>query len=137
MQPIHSLGTFTVKITPVQDPAAIEPSIHRMQLDKQFQGSLQAVSKGEMMAIGSGAPGSSGAYVALERVEGTLDGKRGSFALQHTGVMDRGEPTLSIAVVPGSGTGELAGLSGSMKIDIVNGVHHYQFHYAIHPSAAE
>ena len=135
MQPIHSLGTFTVKITPVQDPTAIEPSLHRMQIDKQFAGSLQAASKGEMLAIGAGGPGSSGAYVALERVEGTLDGKRGSFALQHTGVMDRGTPSLTISVVPGSGTGELTHLTGSMKIDIVNGVHHYEFRYAIHPPA--
>lgn len=128
---MHAVGTFDVKIAPVTDDKAADPAIGRMLIDKQFHGGLQGSSKGEMLASGTGAKGSSGGYVAMERVQGSLNGAAGTFVLQHSGKMNRGEPSLSVTVVPDSGTGELTGLTGTMKIDIVNGVHHYEFSYSL------
>lgn len=127
---MHAVGTFDVKITPVTDEKAGDRAIGRMLIDKQFHGGLEGTSKGEMLASMSTVKGSGG-YVAMERVQGTLDGRNGTFVLQHIGTMKRGEPSLNVTVVPDSGTGELAGLEGSMKIDIVNGVHHYEFAYSL------
>jgi len=102
-----------------------------MLLDKQFHGDLEATSKGTMLAAGSGAKGSSGGYVALEIVTGTLQGHTGTFILQHSATMTRGTPALSITVVPDSGTGQLVGLTGKMSIDITNGKHTYTFDYTL------
>lgn len=121
-------GKFDVKRTPIVD-ADGEPALQRFRLDKTFYGALSARSRGMMLAMGN-ASGSAG-YVAMERVEGTLDGKRGSFALQHSGTMDRGRPSLVIIVVPDSGTDELTGLSGFASIDISTGVHEYTFEYEL------
>ena len=128
---MHAVGNFDVKITPVApDDKSGDPAIGRMLIDKQFHGALEATSKGEMLASMSGVKGSAG-YVAMERVQGMLDGRNGAFVLQHTGTMKRGEPGLSVTVVPDSGTEELTGLTGSMKIDIVDGKHFYEFDYAL------
>ena len=123
----HAAGTFEVKLAPQTSDA---PSLGRMSIDKQFHGDLEATSKGEMLSFMSEVKGSAG-YVAMERVTGSLHGKAGSFALQHTGTMTRGVPELSVTVVPDSGTGELTGLSGKMKIDIDNGKHSYSFDYQL------
>jgi hypothetical protein len=104
-----------------------------MSIDKQFHGDLEATSKGQMLAISSDVKGSAG-YVAMERVTGMLQGRTGTFALQHSGTMTRGVPQLIITVVPDSGTGELVGLSGKMTIDIVDGKHSYDFEYTLEPS---
>jgi hypothetical protein len=101
-----------------------------MSLDKQFRGELEASSQGEMLSAGTSVKGSAG-YVAMERVTGTLQGRGGSFILQHSGTMTRGTPQLSITVVPDSGTGELAGLAGRMAIEIADGMHSYDFEYTI------
>ena len=123
-------GTFEVKVVPLApDAGAADPTVGRMSLDKQFHGDLEATSKGQMLTAGT--PSGSGAYVAIERVSGTLHGRNGSFVLHHTGVMTRGQPHLTIAVVPDSGTDELAGISGSLSIQIVDGKHFYSFDYAI------
>jgi hypothetical protein len=98
------------------------------RFDKRFSGPLKATSVVHMLAVGTPVDGSA-AYVAVERIAGTLDGLDGSFLVHHTGVMDRGAPTLALAVVPDSGTDELAGLSGSMAIDIIDGRHWYTFDY--------
>ncbi|WP_449446264.1 DUF3224 domain-containing protein [Thermomonas brevis] len=103
-------------------------SVGHSRFDKRFRGPLDATSVVHMLAVMSATPGS-GAYVAIERIEGTLDGKRGSFHAQHSGAMDRGTPSLDISVVPDSGTGELAGLHGRIAIDIVDGKHYYTFDY--------
>lgn len=105
----------------------------RMRIDKQFHGPLTATSLGQMLSAGTPVKGSA-PYVALERVSGTLDGKSGAFVLHHTGVMNRGDGTLSIAVVPDSGTGALAGIAGTMTITIEAKQHHYSFDYTL-PSA--
>ena len=83
-----------------------------------------------MLALMSPVPGS-GAYVAIERIEGRLDDRSGSFHLQHNGTMDRGQPSLTVSVVPDSGTGELTGLRGQLAIDIIDGKHFYTFDYTL------
>ena len=127
----HVTGPFEVKVQPegLSDVAA-ETKIGRMSLDKVFHGALEGTSKGEMLSAMGEVKGSAG-YVAIERVTGTLDGKAGSFYLQHTATMDRGVPSLKITVVPDSGTGELTGLTGTMGIDIAGGKHTYEFEYSI------
>ena len=128
----RATGPFDVKLTPqgTDTPAEGSP-LGRFTLDKQFHGDLDATSKGEMLTAASTTVQNSAGYVAVERVTGTLHGKQGTFALQHSGVMTRGEGKLTITVVPDSGTGELAGLSGSMSIDIAGGKHSYTFEYTI------
>jgi hypothetical protein len=125
----HASGTFEVKMTP-QTPDDKSATVGRFSLDKQSQGNLEGTSKGEMLAVGTAVNGSAG-YVAMEQVTGTLNGRSGSFALQHTGTMTRGALQLSVTVVPDSGTGELSGLSGKMTINIVDGKHLYEFDYEI------
>lgn len=124
-------GTFAVKLEP-QHPSdqAQAVKLGRMTIDKQFSGDLEATSAGEMLAAMTGVEGSAG-YVALERVTGTLHGRRGSFFLQHSGIMARGVQQLEIAVVPDSGTEELTGLAGKMAILIENGEHRYEFTYTL------
>lgn len=126
-------GTFEVKMTPQAPDEKADPGLSRMSIDKQFHGDLAGTSKGHMLAAGSGAKGSSAGYVALERVTGTLDGKSGTFVLQHSGSMTRGTPELSVTVVPDSGTGELVGLSGKMIINS-DGKHSYDFDYTLAPA---
>ena len=126
----HAKGTFDVKMAPQTDDKVGDPTVGRMALDKQFHGDLEGTSKGQMLAVSTDVPESAG-YVAMERVNGTLHGRKGTFALQHNGVMTRGEPELSITVVPDSGTGELAELAGNMTIDIVDGKHFYELEYIL------
>jgi hypothetical protein len=102
----------------------------RMTIDKQFEGELQGTSTGEMLAVMTAVEGSAG-YVALERVTGSLHGRQGSFVLQHSSTMVRGEQQQSITVVPDSGTGELRGLSGQLVIRIEAGQHFYEFEYVL------
>jgi hypothetical protein len=121
----HATGPFEVKLAPLATDAA---PIGRMSIDKQFHGDLEATSKGEMLSFVTEVKGSAG-YVAVERVTGTLHARKGSFVLQHHATMNRGTPSLSVTVVPDSGTGELAGLSGKMEIQIEGGKHSYEFEY--------
>jgi hypothetical protein len=123
----RAAGTFDVTLTP-QPPAA--GALGRIVIGKQFHGALAAASAGEMLSALTDVKGSAG-YVALERVTGSLDGKVGSFVLQHSGTMTRGAPQLTITVVPDSGTGELSGLTGSMAIAITEGRHDYDFTYSL------
>ena len=126
---MHANGPFDVKLSPQSPAPGIEAAnLGRQTINKQFHGDLEATSLGEMIAAMSSVQGSAG-YVAMERVTGVLHGKRGSFVLQHTGIMDRGTPSLVITVVPDSGTDALTGLTGSMKIQIEQGKHSYTFDY--------
>ncbi|MBS0432712.1 MAG: DUF3224 domain-containing protein [Proteobacteria bacterium] len=129
---MHARGGFEVKLAPLEPYHRGEAaSCGRMSIDKQFHGDLEAASKGEMLSAGSPQAGSAG-YVAIECVTGTLHGRRGSFALQHNATMHRGEFSLNVIVVPGSATGELAGLDGSMQIIIAaDGTHSYEFDYRL------
>jgi hypothetical protein len=128
----RATGTFDVKLNvlPAYD-AAPESKLGRLSIEKQFHGDLDATSKGEMLSAGTGIKNSAG-YVAIERVSGTLNGRRGSFVLQHNGTMNRGAPQLSVTVVPDSGTDELVGLSGNLAIVIASdGKHSYEFDYTL------
>ena len=131
---MHAKGPFDVKLNP--QPLAVEDEGEgaargRLAIDKQFPGDLEAASKGEMLSAMTGTQGSAG-YVAIEKVVGTLGGRKGTFVLQHNATMTRGTPYLNIVVVPDSGTGELAGLSGTMKIVIAEGgKHFYEFDYEL------
>lgn len=126
----QATGTFDVKVTPqaADDPAG--GPFGRLFLDKQFHGDLEGQSNGQMLAWGTGAAESSGAYVALERVSGTLHRRRGSFVLQHNGTMSKGVASMAVTVAPGSGTDELTGLAGTMTI-IIAGGHAYVFDYTL------
>jgi Protein of unknown function (DUF3224) len=128
----HVSGSFDVQLTPQGPEDKAEGStLGRMSIDKQFHGDLEATSKGQMLTGVSDVPGSAG-YVAMERVGGTLQGRRGSFVLQHTGTMSKsGGYQLSVSVVPDSGSGQLLGLSGKMGIRIVEGKHFYDFEYTL------
>lgn len=128
---VRATGTFAVTLTPqgAGDPASGTP-LGRMAIEKQFHGDLEATSLGTMLTAGTSVSGSAG-YVAIERVTGTLHARRGTFILQHNGTMNRGAPSLTIHVVPDSGTDELAGLSGSMTIQIDAGKHSYVFEYTL------
>jgi hypothetical protein len=128
----HASGSFDVKLTPQKpdDPETESAKLGRMAIDKKFQGDLEAVSRGEMLSAMTDVKGSAG-YVALERVTGALGGRSGSFVLQHSGTMTRGEAQLSVTVVPDSGTGELAGLAGKLSIQITEGKHSYAFDYTL------
>jgi hypothetical protein len=120
-------GDFVVKLVPQLAPDA---PIGRMSIDKQFHGDLEATSKGEMLAFMTSVKGSAG-YVAMEQVTGALNGRSGTFVLQHTGTMTRGDQQQSVTVVPDSGTDELKGLAGKMTIIIASGKHSYDFDYEI------
>lgn len=124
-------GSFTVQMTPQAEPVAVDGvSTGRMALAKRFEGDLVATGQGEMLTALTPEKGSAG-YVAIERVTGTLHGRSGSFVFQHSGTMDRGAQQLSIGVVPGSGTGALAGIQGSFRLRIVDGQHFYEFDYTL------
>jgi hypothetical protein len=127
----QATGSFEVKLKPqAADDSADGASLGRMSIDKQYHGDLDATGKGQMLTAGTEVKGSAG-YVAIERVSGMLHGRSGSFALQHTGVMTRGTPQLTITVVPDSGTGQLVGLAGKMAITIADGKHSYDIEYTL------
>ena len=123
-------GPFDVEVTR-QDDNSDDPLLNRMVLDKKYHGDLDATGHGQMLTAGTAVKGS-GAYVAIEKVSGTLKGHKGTFILQHTGTMTQNKPKLTIVVVPDSGTGDLAGLSGKMKINIAaDGKHSYELEYTL------
>ena len=129
--PAKATGTFEVKMTPLSwSDASPDPTFGRFALDKLFHGDLEASSQGQMMTAGTVEKGSAG-YVALEKVTGTLNGRQGSFVLQHNGIMNRGIPQLTVAVVPDSGTAALVGLSGTLTILRADGKHSYEFDYSL------
>jgi hypothetical protein len=131
----HASGAFDVKVTPQKPDTQIArtANLGRLTIDKQFHGDLEASAKGEMLATQTDVKGSAG-YVALERVTGKLQGRAGSFVLLHSATMKRGAPETTITVVPDSGTGELTGIAGSMRIKVApDGSHSYEFEFRIEP----
>lgn len=121
-------GVFEVRLRALEPYSTGDSKLGRMALDKEFHGDLEAQSKGEMLSARTDIKESAG-YVAIERITGTLAGKRGSFVLQHSAMMARGQPSMSVAVVPDSGTGALAGLAGHMTIQVHEGQHSYELSY--------
>jgi hypothetical protein len=128
---MHASGQFDVKLTPDATTEALGAvTLGRLSIDKQFHGDLSATSMGTMLSAMTAVKGSAGC-VAMERVTGELQGRHGTFVLQHNGVMNRGAPQLTVAVVPDSGTDQLAGLTGQMSIQITDGKHFYEFEYTL------
>jgi hypothetical protein len=125
----RATGTFEVKLNP-QDEGS-EAAVGRMTIDKQFQGDLMGTSKGQMLMAGSESVQGSAGYVAIEKVTVTLNGRRGTFYLQHNATMNRGVGELNIVVSPDTGADELTGLSGRMNIIIEGGKHSYEFDYEL------
>jgi Protein of unknown function (DUF3224) len=129
--PQRATGTFTVTLHPHSPHLVVDGlTLGRISIDKVFVGELAGTGQVEMLSARTPVPNSAG-YVALEYVVGTLHGREGTFVLQHSGTMNRGTGALTVTVVPDSGTGALAGLTGSLRIDITGGVHHYVFDYDI------
>jgi hypothetical protein len=129
--PMHARGSFDVTVTPRPDSNSAGGPISHLILAKQFHGDLEASSKGQMLGAQAVVEGS-GAYVALEVVSGTLNGKPGSFMLQHRGTMSRGSDyQMDVTVVPESGTGELTGITGTMTIIIEGKTHRYDLEYRL------
>lgn len=127
----RATGSFEVNLQPLSNAEVSSDGMFgRMLLTKQFSGDLSASARGQMLSAVTNVKGSAG-YVAIDHVTGELDGRKGSFVLQHSGAMNRGAQVLSIMVVPDSGTGELAGLSGTLSINIVDGLHFYDFIYSL------
>jgi hypothetical protein len=128
-------GPFSVKTTPQawsesSQGSVTDHALGRFLLDKQYHGDLEATGEGQMLTAGSPDKGSA-AYVAVERVNGTLHGRTGTFLLTHSGTMNKGARQLLITIVPDSGTGDLTGISGTMDIQIVDGKHNYQLNYTL------
>ena len=124
-------GLFEVSLKPLQMEEDLATQlIARMSIDKQYRGELEAIGKGQMLTGGSSIRNSA-AYVAIERVTGTLKGRKGAFTLVHTGLMNRGSPSLVISIVPDSGTDQLEGLKGTMAINVEAGKHSYQLDYTL------
>jgi hypothetical protein len=124
-------GTFEVTMNAEPPYDVVEGvTLARASIEKRFSGPLDASSRVQMIGARTPVEGSAG-YVAVERVTGTLAGRRGTFVLVHTGIMSGGGRSLTVTVVPGSGTGELRGLSGRMDIQIVAGQHHYDLDFEI------
>ena len=127
---MHAKGTFDVKVAPVAEDKANGSTLGRYSLDKQYHGDLEATAKGEMLTAGGDVKGS-GAYVAVERVTGTLNGRKGSFALVHKGTMGGGSMHLDVSIVTDSGTDQLTGIAGMLNIIIADGKHSYELEYTL------
>ncbi len=124
-------GTFDVQVIPKSlDGPVEEATLGRYALDKVYHGGLEGTGRGQMLTAGSPKEGSAG-YVAIERFEGKLDGREGSFALMHRGTMTPAGQILEVTVVPGSGRGALAGISGTLEIRIEGKEHFYDFAYEL------
>lgn len=124
-------GRFTVAMKPLGEPACVDGvTLAYASLDKGYEGDLIAVGVGRMLSTLTSEKGSAG-YVAIERVTGLLADRSGSFVLQHSGTMNRGAQQLSIHVVPGSGTGQLKGMAGTLTIEIIGDAHFYKLDYAL------
>ncbi len=124
---MHATGPFDVKLAPQPSD---DPSLGRMSLDKHYHGDLDATGTGQMLTGGDFKTGSA-AYVAMEKVTGTLKGRTGTFLMQHSGMLTRGAQQLAINIVPDSGTGQLTGIAGKMDVKITEGNHLYELEYTL------
>ena len=127
----HASGAFDVKVVPQKDEGIGDATVGRMSIDKVYHGDLEGTGLGQMLTGMAEAVKDSGTYVAIERVRGTLQGRKGSFAVWHSGTMNRGQQALIITVIPDSGSEELTGITGTMTIDIRDGKHFYGIDYTL------
>lgn len=111
----QSSSTFTLDSrTSEMIDDRVGAQLSRMTLTKTFAGDLVGTGTVEMLSVQT--QHGSAAYVALERIEGTLHGRAGSFILRHDATMTRGVPAAEWAIVPDSGMGGLTGISGLAQI---------------------
>ena len=128
---LHATGTFQVQLEPQGSGDTAEgSSLGRMSIEKQFHGDLEGTAKGQMLTAVTDIKTSAG-YVAIERVTGTLNGRSGSFVLQHHGIVTSASLEQSITIVPDSGSGQLTGLAGRMTVQIAGGIHSYGLEYTL------
>jgi len=129
---MRATGEFTASLQPLEPfiKGSAGVRLDRLSIAKTFNGDLVAESLGEMLSARTPNEDSAG-YVAVEQVEGTLQGKTGTFVLQHFGIINRGAQHLVLQVVPDSGTGQLENLSGQMIIKVENDKHFYEFDYSL------
>lgn len=126
----HAIGTFTVSLTPQHTDGTVEETaLGRMSIAKTWTGGISGTSVGEMLTAMTDTKGSA-AYVAVERVRGSVNGSEGTFAFHHRGLSDRGVQQLEIVIVPDSGSGALSGISGHLALTIVDKVHSYDLAYS-------
>src|SRR6266702_4526015 len=131
LTPHHTSGTFDPGVKPLPADFPEAPTLGRMTLNKTLHGGIEGTGTGQMLTAMTATKGSAG-YVAVEVVTGKVDGRSGSFSLIHTGLMDKGKPTLTIAVIPDSGTGELTGITGTFNVKIApDGKHSFDFDYTL------
>jgi len=112
----HATGTFEIedwKEQPYHEGDGA--TLTRASVIKTFYGDVEGGSTAELL-MAYGAKEGSAAYVGFERVSGRVHGRSGSFVLQHNAIMEGGEGDATWTVVPGSGTGELRGISGEAEI---------------------
>ena len=122
-------GTFEVEVTP--SAPELDGAVNRFELRKRFSGDLAGTGSGVMLSGGDPSTGTAG-YVAIETVRGTLGGREGAFALQQFGTMVSGASLLHYQVVPGSGSGELAGVLGSLHLTFdADGTHRFELDYEL------
>jgi len=130
----HASGSFEVRMSPeAQAPAANDQlPTSRVGLSKTFAGSMQGTAIGTMLAAGAPEPGQPAAYVAIDQFRGSVDGRAGGFLLLHRGTIDRsGKAALSVTIAPDSGTGALAGIEGTLAIEVKDGKHLYYLTYRL------
>lgn len=130
----HATGTFTVQITPEAQAAAPDGGLPtaRMGIAKTFAGAMTGIATGTMLSVGTPGPGKAAAYVAIDQFRGYVEGRDGGFLLLHRGTMDpAGESDLSVTIAPGTGTGALTGIAGTLAIRIEGGAHHYDLAYTL------
>ncbi|GAB1645965.1 DUF3224 domain-containing protein [Krasilnikovia sp. MM14-A1259] len=125
----RAIGTFTAVLDPVH---LDDEAVSLARVDKAIDGDLVGTGRAQMLTVGTPVEGSAG-YVAIDVISGSLHGRRGTFVLQHSGILDRGAGTATVTVVPDSGTDELVGLRGTFHIENLAGEHRYVFEYDIHP----
>jgi len=126
---LYAKGEFEVKLVPQTEERNI-PLLGRLTIDKVFHGDIVGSSQGQMLSAKTAVPASAG-YVAIERVEATINGKQGSFVLQHNATMNKGEFMLNIIIVPDSGTDEFTGIAGKLNILIKDKKHFYEMEYTL------
>ncbi|MCW8107888.1 DUF3224 domain-containing protein [Alteromonas ponticola] len=126
------VGEFEVELKPIEPTfmADDDNTVNRMTINKSYKGNLSASGKGEMLSLLTPVKGSAG-YVALEIIKGSLEGKKGAFVVQHSGIMGPSGEALHIPIIPNSGSGELSGIVGSMNIKVDNGKHYYELEYGL------
>jgi hypothetical protein len=123
------MGTFDVELVPAA--SELGGAVSRFELTKRFHGDLEGAGIGVMLSGGDPQIGTAG-YVAIETVNGRLGGRTGAFAFQQFGTTHGGTQVLHYEVVPGSGSGELAGITGTVSLTIdADGTHHYELAYQL------